>query len=138
MKINSEILKPVHNFHNIHQIHNEIVVESAFSPLLHLHCVCRYICLQEKLLKSASRLSFHKVEMILFVGWEVLIQRMHSKMLEIFILLLKLCQEIYICLQEKVLQADYLSFTKLNGHCSWEDGKYQNKGCIQRLCVLAT
>ena len=79
MKINSEILKPVHNFHNIHQIHNEIVVESAFSPLLHLHCVCRYICLQEKLLQSASRLSFHKVEMILFVGWEVLIQRMHSK-----------------------------------------------------------
>ena len=59
-------------------------------------------------------------------------------MLEIFILLLKLCQEIYICLQEKLVQADYLSFRKLKGHCSWEDGKYQNKGCIQRLCVLAT
>ena len=51
---------------------------------------------------------------------------------------LEIVQELYICLQEKLVQADYLSFTKLKGHCSWEDGKYQNKGCIQRLCVLAT
>ena len=42
---------------------------------------------------------------------------------------------IIIC---KRREADYLSFTKLKWHCSWEDGKYQNKGCIQRLCVLAT
>ena len=86
-------------------------MELAFSPLRHLPCVCRYICLQEKLLQSASWLSkFHKVEMTLFLGWKVLKQRMHSKNVGNFHSVFEIVsgQEIYICLQ------DYYNITILS------------------------